>query len=96
MEPTDLTIEILKDIREENRKTNAELGELRTEMRKGLGELRDRQTATEVRQSAWATNGRRAVPLSAVGQRTREHPAPRRGRIVFDGRQPSVMSPDTK
>ena len=49
MEPTDLTIEILEGIREENRKTNAELGELRTEMRKGLGELRDRQTATEVR-----------------------------------------------
>lgn len=56
MEPSDLTIEILKGIREETRKTNAQLGELRTEMRSELGELRgelgelrDRQTATEIR-----------------------------------------------
>jgi hypothetical protein len=65
MEPTDLTIEILKDIRDENRRTNEQLDELRTEMRTGLaevrtglgevrtglGELRDRQTVTEVRLS---------------------------------------------
>jgi predicted nucleic acid-binding Zn-ribbon protein len=56
MEPTDLTIEILKGIREESRRTNQQLDrtneqldELRTEVRTGLGELRDRQTATEVR-----------------------------------------------
>jgi hypothetical protein len=58
MEPTDLTIEILKGIREENRRTNEQLDELRTEVRTGLdevrtglGELRDRQTSTEVRLS---------------------------------------------
>ena len=38
MEPTDLTIEILKGIRDEAHKTN-----------EALSELRDRQTATEVR-----------------------------------------------
>ncbi|HEY1691485.1 MAG TPA: hypothetical protein VGG39_04965 [Polyangiaceae bacterium] len=38
MEPTDLTIEILKGIREEAHKTNER-----------LDDLRDRQTATEVR-----------------------------------------------
>jgi hypothetical protein len=58
MEPTDLTIEILEGIREENRRTNEQLDELRAELRTGLdevrtglGELRDRQTATEVRLS---------------------------------------------
>lgn len=40
MEPTDLTIEILKGIREETRKTNGQLTELRGEMRSELGELR--------------------------------------------------------
>lgn len=67
MQPTDLTIEILKGIREETHRTNEQLAELRTEVRTGLaelrtevrtglaevrselGELRDRQTATEVR-----------------------------------------------
>jgi lipase chaperone LimK len=56
MEPTDLTIEILKGIREETHRTNEQLDELRTEVRVGLGEvrselgeLRDRQTATEIR-----------------------------------------------
>jgi hypothetical protein len=58
MEPTDLTIEILKGIREENRRTNEQLDELRAEVRTGLdevrtglGELRDQQTSTEVRLS---------------------------------------------
>jgi hypothetical protein len=65
MEPTDLAIEILEGIREENRRTNEQLDELRAELRTGLGEvrtgldevrtglgeLRDRQTATEVRLS---------------------------------------------
>jgi lipase chaperone LimK len=45
MEPTDLTIEILMGIREETHRTNEQLAEVRTE----LGELRNRQTATEVR-----------------------------------------------
>jgi len=59
MEPTDLTIEILKGIREEAHKTNEQLGEVRSQLddvrsglddvRSELGELRDRQTATEVR-----------------------------------------------
>ena len=63
MEPTDLTIEILKDIRDGTRRTNEQLDELRTEVHNGFGELRgeledvrggivelrDRQTATEVR-----------------------------------------------
>ncbi|HEY8087702.1 MAG TPA: hypothetical protein VIF09_07655 [Polyangiaceae bacterium] len=69
MEPTDLTIEILKGIREEAQKTNERLDRtndrldgLRTEVRSGfselrgeledvrgvIGELRDRQTASEV------------------------------------------------
>ena len=45
MEPTDLTIEILKSIRDETHKTNQQLEEVRSE----LGQLRDRQTATEIR-----------------------------------------------
>jgi len=45
MEPTDLTIEILKGIREDTHKMSERLDE--TNQR--LGELRDRQTATEVR-----------------------------------------------
>ena len=59
MEPTDLTIEILKGIREEAHKTNEQLDELRgglesvrgelESVRGGIAELRDRQTATEVR-----------------------------------------------
>ncbi|HEY3816152.1 MAG TPA: hypothetical protein VGL81_03220 [Polyangiaceae bacterium] len=63
MEPTDLTIEILKGIREEARKSNERLDALATEVRTGFGEMRaglfdvrsevkdlgDRQTATEIR-----------------------------------------------
>jgi hypothetical protein len=44
MKKADLTVEILKDIREENRRTNAELQELRQEfrqeLREGLGAVR--------------------------------------------------------
>ena len=56
MEPTDRTIEILEDIREEAHKTNERIQQtndrldgLQAEVRSGLGELRDRLTATEVR-----------------------------------------------
>jgi hypothetical protein len=63
MDPTDLTIEILKGIREATRKTHEEIrmtneriDELRTEVRNEFAEvrveireLRDRQTGTEVR-----------------------------------------------
>jgi hypothetical protein len=45
MEPTDLTIEILKDIRDAVHATNERLDATI----EGLGEVRDRQTATEVR-----------------------------------------------
>jgi len=45
MEPTDLTIEILKDIRDAVHKTNERLDATN----EGLGEVRDRQSATEVR-----------------------------------------------
>jgi hypothetical protein len=59
MEPTDLTIEILKDIRDGVHKTNERLDSVNERLDAtnerldatigGLGELRDRQTATEVR-----------------------------------------------
>ena len=52
MEPTDLTIEILKDIREEGRKANDGLERLREEGRKTnerLERLERRQVESEVR-----------------------------------------------
>ena len=45
MEPTDLTIEILKDIRDESRKTNERVDALQSEMKQFRGEARQ----TEVR-----------------------------------------------
>jgi hypothetical protein len=70
MEPTDLTIEILKGIREEVRKTNERLevtndrlDELRTDLVDRIEGVERRQTATEVRL---------ATELIAVGSAVRE------------------------
>jgi uncharacterized protein YPO0396 len=77
MEPTDLTIEILKGIREETRKTSEEtrktnerldvtnhrLDELRTDMIDRIERVERRQTETEVRL---------ATELVAVGSAVRE------------------------
>jgi len=52
MEPTDLTIEILKGIRDEAHKTNERLDQTNQRLdqtNERLSELCDRQTATEVR-----------------------------------------------
>jgi hypothetical protein len=56
MEPTDLTIEILKDIRDEAHKTNERINEtnerlegLRTDLVDGIERVERRQTQTEVR-----------------------------------------------
>jgi uncharacterized coiled-coil DUF342 family protein len=52
MEPTDLTIQILEDIRDAVHKTNERLDATNERLDatiEGLGEVRDRQTATEVR-----------------------------------------------
>jgi hypothetical protein len=81
MEPTDLTIEILKGIREEARKTNERLDvtndrldELRTDMVDRLDELRtdmvDRIERVERRQTE--TEVRLATELVAVGSAVRE------------------------
>jgi uncharacterized protein YPO0396 len=70
MEPTDLTIEILKGIRDEARKTNERLdvtndrlGELRTELVDRIERVERRQTETEVRL---------ATELIAVGSAVRD------------------------
>jgi hypothetical protein len=63
MEPTDLTIEILKGIREETRKTNERLDELRTDLVDHIERVERRQTETEVRL---------ATDLVAVGGAVRE------------------------
>jgi len=70
MDPTDLTIEILKDIRDEVRKTNERvdttnerLDELRTDLVDRIERVERRQTETEVRL---------ATELVAVGGAVRE------------------------
>jgi hypothetical protein len=63
MEPTDLTIEILKGIREEARMTNERLDELRRDMVDRIERVERRQTETEVRL---------ATELVAVGGAVRE------------------------
>jgi hypothetical protein len=81
MEPTDLTIEILKGIREETHKTNERLDttndrldELRVDLRSGLDDLRtdvvDRIERVERRQTE--TEMRLASELVAVGGAVRE------------------------
>jgi chromosome segregation ATPase len=81
MEPTDLTIEILKGIRDEAHKTNerldrtnSRLDELRVDVRAGLDELRtdlvDRIERVERRQTE--TEVRLATELVAVGGAVRE------------------------
>jgi hypothetical protein len=81
MEPTDLTIEILKGIREEAHQTNNRLDELRTDLVDGtrktnqrLHELRtdmvDRAGRVERRQRE--TEVRLATELVAVGAAVRE------------------------
>jgi hypothetical protein len=49
MEPTDLTIEILKDIRNETRKTNERVDALERTVTKEIGSVRDEARQTEVR-----------------------------------------------
>jgi hypothetical protein len=63
MEPTDLTIEILKGIREEAHRTNERLDELRTDVVDRIERVERRQTETEVRL---------ATELVAVGGAVRE------------------------
>ena len=63
MEPTDLTIEILKGIREETHKTNERLDELRTDLVDRIERVERRQTETEMRL---------ASELVAVGGAVRE------------------------
>lgn len=46
MEPTDITIEVLKDIRKE---IHTGLADVRAELKQGLAEVQRRQTETEVR-----------------------------------------------
>jgi chromosome segregation ATPase len=84
MEPTDLTIEILKGIREETRKTNAQLSELRSEMRSELGAVRGelselrgelgelRGDVGELRDRHTATEVRLATELVGVAGAVRE------------------------
>jgi chromosome segregation ATPase len=84
MEPTDLTIEILKGIREENRRTNDQLDALRTEVRTGfagvrseLGELRGevgelRGEVGALRDRQTATEVRLATELIGVAGAVRE------------------------
>jgi hypothetical protein len=49
MEPTDLTIEILKDIRDETRKTNERVDALERTVVKEIGSVRGEARQTEVR-----------------------------------------------
>jgi hypothetical protein len=77
MEPTDLTIEILKDIRGElrelrgeSRKTNERLDDLRTEMGEQLGEVNGRLERVERRQTE--TETRLATELIAVAGAVRD------------------------
>jgi hypothetical protein len=49
MEPTDLTIEILKDIRDETRKTNERVDALDRTVAKEIGSVREEARQTEVR-----------------------------------------------
>lgn len=81
MEPTDLVIEILKGIREENRRTNEQLGELRTEVRTGFGDVRMgldelrtevRTGLGELRDRQTATEMRLSTELVGVAGAVRE------------------------
>jgi hypothetical protein len=63
MEPTDLTIEILRGIRDEVHQTNERLDELRTDLVDRVERVERRQTETEVRL---------ASELVAVGGAVRE------------------------
>ena len=81
MESTDLTIEILKGIREETRRTNEQLDELRTEVRAGLGDVRGelgelraemRSELGELRDRQTATEIRLATELVGVAGAVRE------------------------
>jgi hypothetical protein len=49
MQPTDLTIEILKSIRDEVRTTNVRIDDLRDEVRGSVGGLRDEVRNTNLR-----------------------------------------------
>jgi chromosome segregation ATPase len=80
MEPTDLTIEILKGIREEAHKTNEQLGEVRSQLddvRSGLDDVRSglddvRSELGELRDRQTATEVRLATELIGVAGAVRE------------------------
>jgi hypothetical protein len=84
MEPTDLTIEILKDIRDGTRRTNEQLDELRAEVRSGFKGSRDEAHRTnerldqtnerldDMRDRQTATEVRLATELVGVAGAVRE------------------------
>ena len=58
---TDLTVSILRDIREEIRRTNTCLDETKTELKAELAQLRDRTTESELRTATALVNVADAV-----------------------------------